>query len=235
MDSLYWANLNSNIKHETTKKQYYSRYLWRQVYKIKKVCLASDKHVSDVSAYVKAKQEDAQRWADRAFNTHRLQEWSEVDAELLDHVRTVMNNFKDTMKFRCEWNTMQIYAETEEDLKRVAAVISHDQDIVIINSPIAGTEDALRNGVVYMNKIDYKYKIILRDGNYDTQTKQSILNQLLQRDDVKIPSNLYRELGKKYPALWGAYFYTNDDSIVTILSLISPGLVGKIHPIDHLQ
>ena len=73
-----------------------------------------------------------------------------------------------------------------------------------------------------------------RDGNYDTHTKQSILNQLSQRDDVKIPPQLRRELGKKYPALWGAYLYSNDDSIVTILSLISPGIVGNIHPIDHL-
>mgnify|MGYP003351308617 CR=1 FL=1 len=73
------------------------------------------------------------------------------------------------------------------------------------------------------------------DFNYDFDVKQNILNQLKHRKDVKIPAALQRELGKKYPALWGGYIYADDDSIVTILSLIAPGIVGKIHPIGHFQ
>lgn len=241
MDSLHWRNLNKQVKFERTKKQYYRRFLWRLVYSIDHVCLASDKHVHDVINYVREKRRIERDRANAPGRStyyytgyYRQDEWEKCDEQLIDRVRTVMNTFKDLVKFRAEWGTLQIYAETEEDLKRVAAAISHDEDITIVTGPYPGTEDRLRAGHVFMNKIDYKFKITLRDGNYDANTKQSILNQLSQRDDVKIPPQLHRELNKKYPALWGAYLYTNDDSIVTILSLISPGIVGNIHPIDHL-
>jgi hypothetical protein len=236
MDSSYWANLNSKVKFEVTKKQYYGRYLWRLVYNIKKINLANDKHVPDVSAYVKAKREDARLLASSVYvHLSRRDEWVGVDVQLIERVRTVMQTFKDVVKFRTEWHTMQIYAETEEDLKKVCAAIDHDSDIVAVTGPLAGTEDALCSGHVFMADIGYKYKIILRDGNYDQETKQRIYNQLIQRDDIKMPASLIRELRKKYPALWGAYLYANDDSVVTVLSLIAPGLVGKIHPIDQLQ
>jgi hypothetical protein len=146
-----------------------------------------------------------------------------------------MKTHKHKVKFRTEGNRLQVYAENEQDLQAVSQAISANEHMTVLCMPKPGTEDALRNNVVFMNTIDYKYKIILRDGNYTADTKQSVLAQLRARDDVKIPYNLIRELGKKYTALWGGYFYSNDDSIATILTLISPGIVGKIHPIDHLQ
>lgn len=244
MDSLHWRNLNGQVKFEYTKKQYFNRYLWRLVYTIPRVQLATDKNVADVIEYVRhnRKLESERRKYNSGYDHystyssfHNRHDYNGVDEILVDRVRTVMKTFKETAKFRVEWNTMQVYAESEADLKRIAEAICHYDGIVSLSSPKPGTEDALRNGHVYMNKIDYKYKIILRDGNYATHIKESVLNQLSQRDDVRIPPNLRRELCKKYPALWGAYFYTNDDSIVTILSLISPGIVGKIHPVDQLQ
>lgn len=244
MDLLHWHNLNKNIKFEPTKKQYFNRYLWRLVYEIKKISLATDKYVFDIPNYVREKrriEHDTKKYPPTSggyygyYYKPERETWEGVDEVLIDRVRTITNTFKDTVKFRSEHNTLQVYAETEDDLKRVASAICADEYVTHINSPKPGTEDALRNGHVYMSKINYKYKVILRDGNYDTQTKQSIWNQLSQRDDVKIPPQLKRELSKKYPALWGAYFYTNDDSIITILALICPSIVGKIHPIDQLQ
>ena len=242
MDSLHWRNLNQHVKIETTKKQYFNRYLWRLVYQIKKVNLVNDKHVHDIISHVREgrsielnnKKYPPTSGGYTGFY-YRPESWEGVDAVLLDRLRSIVSTFKHQVKFRCEFNTMQIYAETEEDLKRVAEAISHNDGIVGLSYPAAGTEQALRDGHVIMPKMDYKFKIVLRDGNYPVHIKQSIYNQLSQRDDVKIPPNLTRELGKKYPALWGAYFYSNDDSIVTVLSLISPGIIGKIHPIDQLQ
>lgn len=245
MDLSHWRNLNDNIKFEPTKKQYFNRYLWRLVYAIDGVHMVSDKYIIDILDYVHEHRQqeiqDKKYKRDMGYDyngysyQYRRSSFLGIDEVLIDRIRTLTKTFKDMAKFRFENNTMQVYAETEADLKRIAEAICAPDYITTITSPKPGTEDALRNGAVYMNKIDYKFKIILRDGNYDRNTKQSVLEQLKHRDDVKIPANLERELKKKYPALWGAYFYTNDDSIVTILSLISPGIVGKIHPIDQLQ
>lgn len=246
MDSLYWVNLNQTIKIEPTKKQYFNRYLWRLVYKIQKVNLATDPWVKDIINHVQEGRREERLHKKYALNgpsgsynyysyNQRREQWTGVDEVLVDRVRTVIRTYKDRVKFRAENNHLQIYAETERDLQDVAQAISCYEGMEIINIPRPGTEDALRNNVVFMNTIGYKYKVILRDGNYNVETKQSILEQLKARDDVKMPPNLRRELSKKYTALWGAYFYANDDSIVTILSLIAPGIVGKIHPIEQLQ
>jgi hypothetical protein len=211
------------------------------VYSIPRVCLTTDKSIADIvyhvqngRRYVAEKRKYPTGRTYDYYGKYSRENWDGVDEILLDRIRTLMQTFKDIAKFRVEWNNMQVYAESEEDLKRIAEAICYDDGIQSLSSPKPGTEDALRSGHVFMNKIDYKFKIMLRDGNYPVHVKESILNQLGQREDVKIPPNLLRELGKKYPALWGAYFYANDDSIVTILSLISPGIVGKIHPIDQL-
>jgi len=246
MDSSYWVNLNHNIKLETTKKQYFNRYLWRLVYDIKKVNLATDKFCEDIVAYVIKHRLAANsgnagmgyRGFYQSSNNYTYNpyiNWDDVDEFLIDRVRTVIKTHKHIVKFRTEGNMLQVYAETEYDLKIISEAISSYDNLYSINIPKPGTEDALRNNVVFLNKTEYKYKIVLRDGNYPLETKRSILAQLTARDDVKIPGGVLTHLKKKYPALWGAYIYANDDSIATILSLISPGIVGKIHPIDHLQ
>jgi hypothetical protein len=244
MDLSYWVNLNETIKFEPTKKQYFNRYSWRLVYAIDKVHLAVDKNIVDLISHIRAIKHNAsleKKYSNAlgGYNYysyhHRIENWQSVDAILIDRVRTVMRVFKDRVKFRTEGSKLQVYASSEQDLKEISQAISAYENMKIISSPKPGTEDALSNGVVFMNNIDYKYKVILRDGNYNTTIKQSILAQLLARDDVKLPPNLVRELRKKYPALWNAYFYSNDDSIATILTLISPGIIGKIHPIDQLQ
>lgn len=241
MVSSRWAKLNPSIKFRPTKKQYFNRYLWRLVYKIDRVYVASEKrYAPNVIDYINTQ---------RAVENMRAHEillaqcrgpwvhrslWGGVNETLVARVRQVMETYKDRVKFRTEGDSLQIYAETEQDLVEVSVAINYDIGMELLCSPISGTEEALRNGHVFMKKINHKYKIVLRDGVYDVGIKRSILAQLTQREDVKIPENLRRELLKSYPALWGAYFYSNDESIVTMLSLISPGIVGKIHTIDHL-
>lgn len=248
MDLFHWRNLNKDCKFYPTKKQYFGRYLWRVEFNILKVHLVTADYIYDISKTVARELLEAQRLYQQ-HNLHakksgyqyyhlynQLEEWEKVNAPALERIRSLMKEFNNTrMKFRIEGDRLQIYTETEDDLKEICDAICFPESIKNITGPKEGTEDALRNGEVYMAKIDHKFKIMLRDGNYDFETKQHILNQLSQRKDIKIPRAVERELGKKYPALWGAYIYANDDSIITILSLIAPGIVGKIHPVAHFQ
>jgi hypothetical protein len=224
----YWADLNHLIKFENTKKQYFSRYLWRLVYRIPRVSVVSDRYVTDIVDYLHEVKRDSSSYNSTSY-------WADADIDVLSRLRVVVNDNKHRAKFRTEGDLLQVYTETEQDLIDIAKEINQYRSIKTVTGPQPGTEDALRNGVVYMSKIDYKYKIVLRDGNYPLEIKRNILAQLRAHDDIKIPSSLAQMLVKKYPALWGGYFYCNDDRIATFLTLMSPGIIGKIHAVEHLQ
>jgi len=106
-----------------------------------------------------------------------------------------------------------------------------------VTSPVAGTEAALRAGTIYMGKgIAHRYKVLLRDGNYDLAAKRNIWTQLhAYGDEVRVPESTFRLLHSGFSGIWGAYFYTNDLGIATMLALIEPRIVGKIHPIECLN
>ena len=78
----------------------------------------------------------------------------------------------------------------------------------------------------------YRYKIMIRDGRIPLETKNSILNYLngLGPEHVRIPRNLQQTLeNNKHGYIWGCYFYANELSDITFLSLIAPELISNIH------
>lgn len=245
MDSLYWNNLKHGIKECVTKKAYFGRFLWRLEYEIKKVNLITEIRAPDIGKYVQNQYDYEMNrihngtpsyYSTVSYNYRpgRPEDWENIDVYLLEHIRHVREKCKDQVKFRVEGDRLQLFAETEAELQHFCSIISC-YDLVSITGPKAGTEDALLNGTVFMNKTKYKYKIMLRDGDYGIDTKKKILTQLKENSEVSLPNHTMLMLGKKYTYLWGSYFYTNDESVITIISLIAPGIVGKIHTVEHLQ
>ena len=77
---------------------------------------------------------------------------------------------------------------------------------------------------------------MLRDGNYNREAKLQILDLLeAQGEEVKIPASLRHGLTRDYTGMWGTFFYANEASVTTMLNLIHPGIVGKIHEVVHLD
>lgn len=230
MDTSYWVDRSQSIKTGITKKQYFGRYLWRLVYNIRRINVINDKRVTDIRAYVIQEQEYERNAAQVRYIRYSSR-WEHVDITLLERVRVVTVAHKNLIKTRTETDNLQIYAEDEQTLKDIAAQIDYDQGLEMISGPKPGTETLLTGDAIFMNNMPYKFKVILRDGSYSPAIKKSVLAQLESHEDVKIPNSLSYLLRKNYAALWGGYFYCNDDSITTFLSLISPGIVGKIHPV----
>ena len=77
----------------------------------------------------------------------------------------------------------------------------------------------------------YSHKVILRDGKYSQEIKESILNYLESLGDeiVKVPQSLSAILSKSSSYIWNGYFYTNEPNIVSFLNLMDPNLVLNIH------
>ena len=242
MDLLYWDNLSKGIKQSYTKKSYFGRYLWRLEYEIQGANLITDKSIADIVAYSRTQREWYESQEARVLTSYyspssrgRTKEyWQKIDSRLLEHIRAVRNNCGEMAKFRVERNAMQVFTATEDDMKTMAERIGH-YNIKSLVYPRPGTEQLLSDGVIYMGKTDYKFKITLKDGDYSPDIKTLVLNQLVSNPSVKIPNNLRHMLNKRHSWLWNCYFYSDDESVTTMLSLIAPGIVGKIHPIAQPQ
>jgi hypothetical protein len=188
-------------------------------------------HFNDVVAKNAIKVNSYYGW--NTEQNHRR--FNNMNAYELDRIRTIRNNLPEKYLMRNEKDLLRVFAETEDDLKAIAEQI-HLYDIISITGPQPGSEQALLDGSIMMGKkTNYKYKVMLRDGDYDLETKELVWRQLRANKDVMVPLHLDNLLKKKYSYLWSSYFYTNDDSIVTVLALVAPGIIGKIHPIEHLQ
>jgi hypothetical protein len=131
---------------------------------------------------------------------------------------------------------VQIYANNEETLKNIVLEKfdqAHRTYVKNISRPENATAEEMLNQGAIIRKIDngYKYKIILKDGRYSAETKQSILTYVenLGYDTVSIPKSCREMLNRNNAFMWNMYFYSNDNSVTTFLNLISPGIVSNCH------
>ena len=130
-----------------------------------------------------------------------------------------------------ESDRVQFYTGSENELKQIASMLHNTTCVEAITGPRAGTEQLLISDAILAPKIPFKYKILLRDGTYALPLKEQMLNLLESQPDIKITAGLRHNLKRPYPGVWGAFFYANDLGITTMLSLMSPGIIGKIHEV----
>jgi hypothetical protein len=253
MDLLYWRNANNNTKIRTTKKAYFNRHLWRLEYNIPRADIITRPDVRFITHWVDSKKAAYEQLFDNNKNRLHADELRhyygpggytsveydrimKVDAKLLTELRELRGNMPEGARMRVEHDTLQIYADTEELLKDIAEKI-HTNEILSVTGPKEGTEQKLLEGAVLMSDSysSFKYKIMLRDGTYPIHIKETLLRQLMVADGINLPHHTLKSLKKKYTYLWGCYFYAEDDSLVTILSLVAPGIIGKVHPIEVLS
>ena len=159
-----------------------------------------------------------------------------IDVGLLHAVRELKDN-NPNVRMRVEEPEIQFYAETETELKSLANQLAAKYNAVLLSMSgpaSADTVELLKTGVIIRKKeFGYKYKIVLRDGRCEVETKQQILNYLenMGTDEVKVSPGTERMLNSKSNGFWGVWFYANDEKVTTFLELILPGCVLNIHPV----
>lgn len=233
MDTSFWIRCNPKITVEHTVKKFYGKFL----YKIVLYCpagrlidgkggmLALLDHRKNVYKHIN----QSGWWGHR-----QNRDLDRADIILLDALRTIRKN-STSIKMRVEEPRIQIYAATESEL--VNLVTNHLQPFVANIESVAGpaNEEAAEvlNAGAIIRKTDngYSHKVILRDGRYSMEIKESILQYLngLQLEQAGITDSCREMFKKPNSYLWNCYFYTNDPSITTFLNLISPGIVSNIH------
>ena len=233
MATLFWTQCNPKIALDTTNKKYFGRYL----YKIVLYCpggrvIDGKRSVAD------------ELYHRRMVNQHITQSWwherqnrdlDHADVNLLTQMRLLRLLKTPGTMMRVEEPRVQIYAETEDIL--INLVLDHLQPFVGKIESVAGPADAkaeqiLNSGAIIRRRDNgYGYKIIIRDGKYDSELKANIYTYLqsIGTDLIKIPASGVTMLTRTSSYVWNLYFYTNDPSVVTFLDLMHPGLVSNIH------
>lgn len=233
MDTLFWTQYSPNITVEHTSKKYYNRYLYKIVVYCPAGRLIDSKGPMDKELEHRKniyKHINHSGWWGYRHN----RDLDSADIGLLEALRNIRKNVAN-IKLRVEEPRIQIYADSEEDLTKL--VVDHLQPYCNYIEAFAGPADEkaaeiLDSGaIIRRTNNGYSHKVILRDGRYSADVKETILTYLrdLQVETVGIPASCQRMFAKSSSYIWNCYFYTNDPSVTIFLNLIQPGLVSNCH------
>ena len=233
MDTSFWIRCNPKVTVEHTVKKFYGKYLYKIVVYCPAGRLIDSKDPMDKALEHRKsiyKHINQSGWWGHRHN----RDLDLADIPLLETLRTIRRS-NSGIKLRVEEPRVQIYAETENDL--VNLVSEHLQSFVTNIESVAGPSneaaaEVLNSGAI-IRKTDngYTHKVILRDGRYGSEIKETILQYLdsLQIDIAGVPKSCRAMFSKSSSYVWNCYFYTNDPSVTTFLNLIQPGIVSNIH------
>lgn len=238
-DLSYWTQLNPNIKYEPTRKQFFNQYLCKLVLNCPAGRLINEAPV-DIKHSLRRRVEDA-RWHNYggSWAVRRNKDLERADAILLGALIDIKRDYSE-VKFRVEEPWVQIYAETEDTLKVIAQRIpvGFESSMTTISFPETEEQATLlkENKILLRpnSKVNYKYKVFLKDGNYPVETKKQVLEFLYNLgSDAQVSEGTQHMLGRQYEYTWGCFVYVNDPTVLTFLNLISPNMVGQIHELTH--
>lgn len=243
MDTSFWIQYNPKISVTHTTKKFFGKYLYKLVVYCPAGRLIDSKPnvlMADALAHRREVSKNVNHggWWGYRYN----KDLENADISFLNLIRDIRQNRTLGVKLRVEEPRIQIYAETDKQLHDLVNKHFDTAHSIYVES-VSGPEDAVAESILnsgaIIRKTDlgYKYKVILRDGKYDTQIKESLLSYLnnLGPDDVKLSKTGFEMLQKSSSFIWNLYFFTNDPSVTTFLNLISPGIVSNIHELVVLE
>lgn len=236
MDTLYWTKISPSIHLKYTTKQFFSKYTWKLVCKVpgSRTILSN----SDIGEAIRSRMifEEFYRYNVSWFSSK--DKLSNSNVPLLEALRSLKNTTSLDIKIRVEEPYVTFYADNEYNLKEIVMQLHEfDLDFILeIHGPKnEKNKEILKSGAILVkNNNGFRYKVILRTGPYDPNTKLQILNFLDNlKEEVKLNAGGRRILSEPFPHVWGVFFYTNDKSIMTFLNLISPNVISNIHELVY--
>lgn len=233
----FWTKLTPKIKYEPTRKQYYGRYLCKLTLEVNGARLIHANPKDSLLEELYRRIEHYKKYS-RGGSWHSVEKTRELMATNIDEIerlRLLKEEYKDTLRIRVEEPTIQLYTETEAELQEIANRLSLEMQsrLLTVGFPEnAEAEQHLREDKILAksDKIEQRYKIVFRDGLYTNEVKKNVLNYLLSiGKEIRLPHHTIRMLNSTHSYIWNGYIYVDDTSITTFITLLAPGLVGKIH------
>lgn len=236
MDISFWTQCNPKISVGHTSKKYFGKYLYKLV--VHSYCadvVNNDKFIF-VEEFITYRTNLAKHAQNRFYwQKYNPESINTADPTFLNALRKVKKGYTN-IRMRVEEPNVQIYAEDEDTLRDIVNnqfSADHYQYIEHIAGPKDDEAAELLNSgaIIKTSHNGYRYKIVMRDGNYGKETKRNILNYLVQlgSDEISISMGNLDLLGRASNYVWNLFFYCNDPHIADMINIINPGCVTNIH------
>jgi hypothetical protein len=153
----------------------------------------------------------------------------------LEYFKKIVVEHEGQIKIRIEEPTLTIYADDESLLLNIAdpekaAVIEFHRP-----SGTAAVAALNRGECIVKTATEYTHKVVFKELSLSAESKINIYRYLTGLGDiVKMTKGCERNLRENRFWFTSSYFYTKDESILTFLSLIAPGVVAGIYKLTVL-
>jgi len=241
MDNTYWLNSNSTVAFLETKKQFFGEYIQRVTYSVPAASVINKVAIEEIPAFIETRRSmyaELQNlyWSPRYCASYAKNE--NADVAMLKHFGS-LKLLHTSLKYRLDATAFNVYSNSESDLKAFNDGVDpiYASGLQSVTSPKdAAAQQLLENGhILGAHKAGVKYKVMFCDGRFDPSAKKQLLAYFDSLGDaVQLSKASRRSLSNGFPYTWGNYMHTNDSSIVTFVSLIVPGFVGKIYELTKI-
>ena len=240
MELLSWTTLTPTCKVHRTEKRYHNRYLYKAVFRVpaSRILLNNTVPVAtqlDTRKYY-VEQSIIKRWGGFPWSARQLNIVKEAKIEQLEHWRNIVHTRKTDFRFRVEEPWLSVYACDEQKLYDLAAT-DKDSLLQVYRPETEEERSALElNEVITRTPNEYDYKIFLREGYKLTDDqRRSIGTYLLNLDnEVKLTNGVLKNFSEEKWWFNGTYFYARDESVITFLNLMAPGIVTGIFKLRYI-
>jgi hypothetical protein len=233
MDISFWTALNPNIVLLKSNRLMHRKYLYRLAINAPGSALLREE--TDLDDAAGKRNNNAARY--NYGGSWRQKPLIVEDVELLKIIKTSYRNLQervdaDDIRIRIEEPGAQFYSTMEEPLLRFAETIRFQDNTHFVSIMRPQSEFArkliLDGFVIRKNATEWPYRLVLRDGKYNSELK-SQLAALLKNlgDEVKVPTALASQLGKG-GWIWGGYVYFKDPQLSSVFGMMDPRLIGKV-------
>lgn len=170
-----------------------------------------------------------------AMAVHRDRRLIGANVSQLEYFKKIVVEHEGQIKIRIEEPFLTIYADDESLLLNIA-----DPEKAAVTefhrpSGTAAVAALNRGECIVKTATEYTHKVVFKELAIGAESKASIYNYLTGLGDiVKMTKGCERNLRENRFWFTTSYFYTKDESILTFLNLIAPGVVAGIYKLTVL-
>lgn len=223
-----WASLPIRTTIKSSNRAFYGKYLYSVTWRFPFAFLLREwKQPSfnidtRLSTYIESA--GRHRWKSPISDEHAV-----AVREIYDAIYARKD---EDFRFRIEGSYITFFSNDEQmlfELTRTVAGTTTVHTAEVCRPKSEEHAKQLLDGKV-KSTIPFKYKAITRCAEMSRDEKDAILN-ILNQEGHKVNDRLKRTLSEPYLRVVQSYFYTNDMQVMTLISLIHPTFIKKIHTI----
>ena len=225
MALLDWNKINKEITITYTKKKFYNKYLYKLSYNVPGIRIVHwTKNESDLKIRVL-------NWNDQAM---MQQNRVPADYDQLLAFYRLYQQKNETLKFRIEHNTFNIYSDSEEFLYNLARTeLKRWSYYLMVVSLVESADDLklLDQGFTIVKKEpSYAFRVKIREGFFKETERQGLALYLKNLgEEIRITKLMLSRLMGNGKYFGGGYVYVSDPRLIDMLKLVAPSLIGPVN------